>query len=217
MTRKIRTITKTQDPVTVRVRCSDSYHRVTWRDHRLVLENHTDSAVKMMDLFDGSCRCMEILRAVRTVGRVRPTNVPPHLWKGVKFSMDTLHDRYAIPFIDRCIEARFFHTPIPTINFSTDPPQFTVWFGQALDTRLAIYRAQQWEVDWKAVREYSGSLLEFISGPTQRCRLCNYRTSPAGILPGKPNYVKHLRSPEHQQRIFAGIAAVFEVSLPDDI
>lgn len=65
MTRKTQDAATTQDPVTVCVRCFDEVHRVTWRDHRLVLEDHSDNAVKMMDLLDTSCGCMKILREFR--------------------------------------------------------------------------------------------------------------------------------------------------------
>lgn len=223
MTRRTQSTAMTQTPVTVRVRCDGELHHVTWWDHRLVLEDHSDEAVKMMDLFDGSSRCMEILRSIRTVECGRPTNVPPQLWKGVKSSLNTLCDRYINPYIVRCVQAEFFNAPTATIHFSTEPPQMAAWFGhaQGLVQRLAIHRAQQWEVDWKAVREYSETPFEHFNARTRHCSLCNYWVIRwvirAGIHSVKPHYLEHLRSPKHRQRVFTEIARVFEVRLPDEM
>jgi hypothetical protein len=219
MTRKTQETAKTQDPVTVRVRCLNKLHRVTWQDHRLVLENHSDNTVKFMDLLDAPCRCMEILRAIRTVEYHqwrRPTSIPLKLWKGIKFSSDTLYDRFINQYGDRYAQVPFITTPTTKLHFSTEAPQFTAWYNIAPARRLAIHRAQRWEVDWKAAQEYSEAPYKFID-TRQRCWPCNYRVIRTGARPIELDYLEHLRSPQHRERVFAAIAAIFEVSLPDDI
>jgi hypothetical protein len=161
MTRKTQNTATTHNPVTVRVRCMGSYHHVTWRDHRLVLEDHPDDVVKFMNLFDTSCGCMEILRVVRGISEnpyKRPKEFPLRLWHELLLSRTAL--LHHIDQIKSRLQERYIpeklHIPPPRLQLSTQPPWIAVFFKDK-SRPLAIYDYgdQRWNVDWDVAQELS--------------------------------------------------------------
>lgn len=176
MTGEIYNIPMNQNPVTVRVRCSGSYHHVTWQDHRSVLQDHPKQSVPFLEAMNVP-GCVEILQTIRTDSLnadsgwcQRSTRVPARLWGHVQSSISTLRhliDPAKWGLQQRCIQEKL-HIPSPRLRLSTEPPQIAVWIpglSQATHQPLATYQDGQWRVDrnqWKIDREVAQALTSLV-------------------------------------------------------
>lgn len=234
-------------PVTVRVRCMDTYHLVTWQNHRLVLHDHPERDVVFLELLNTATLCVQILQTIRINPIERPTGFPRRLWKAVQDSFGRLYEHRVGPLEER-LQGRVSRAKIrvrdPALRLSTEAPLVAVWTDnlfEATGRPLAIRRGARWEVDWGMALEFASSLVPpgCVEDPNENrslwaetelwmdvffwsgCKPCGHRAfkncPPSMDAAPTPGLRRHSRTQRHRQRVLAEIATVFEVDLPPHV